>query len=200
MYLICGTCKTDAFFGTNLTTYITVYIIVSYLKRYKNVQFMNRKSCLKKLMITTFFLIVLIIATDLLGLKISFLTYRTLTWVRNGNPLIIACAFYCFVICNNTQYRSPKINKISSLVLYIYLIHENVIVRNIIRPVIWEQICILSPAVKETINVLLFSFIIMLVSLATAAVYAFTLRKLSYLAVDKMYDGAKKKVIEYFEN
>lgn len=83
----------------------------------------------------------MILLTNIIGLKISSFSTQMLHWASTNNPLIIISAIFLFIIFYDIKpANNTFINRISSLSLYIYLLHANPLYSYYIRPLFYSRI------------------------------------------------------------
>jgi len=105
-------------------------------------------------------------------------------WDKTGNPLIVLIAITSFNLAFNGRLKNAVVNYISILSMLIYLIHENLIVRNYVRPMIWKIIYEQFEGVNIVLADLIFSCGLFLVALIIGALYKQVLQKYVYLISD----------------
>lgn len=57
-----------------------------------------------------------------------------------NNPLIIAFSISLFLVCYKIEIQSSLINKISSVSLIVYLVHENPLVNKYLKAFLWNKV------------------------------------------------------------
>ena len=151
------------------------------------------------LIISSLFLIILILSTNFLGLKISFFHDKVIRWAKGNNPLIILIAFSLFNIFRDKNFVNKTINKWSSLTLLIYILHENIIFRTYLRPYIFVFIKDNFGYKYIVLWILVISIALFLVSSLIALIYTKTLQKITkYIAgkFEKLYDKINDKLTD----
>ena len=151
----------DLFYYTPLMGFITIYICVSYIRRLetRNNKF---KIYLKPfLFFSTLLFLFSILALQILGSNISLFANKMLYYCNINNPFIILLSINLFLIVKEKSFYSSFVNKIASFSLLIYLIHENILFRENIKPKVWEILYInnICP-VLGTILLSLFCFLV----------------------------------------
>lgn len=128
------------FFINPLLIWISIYFLIAYIELYLVNFSNNRKAnfCLFLLgSVGTFGLVLL---TNSLGLRFSAFENQLLHWNTMGNPFIICMTIGLLNMFKSVKFENKIINYISKMSLYIYLIHENVILKYLYRPLIWKDI------------------------------------------------------------
>ena len=116
-----------------------------------------------------------IVAEDLLvnvlGLKIGFFYDRVHYFQCNNNPFIIifSLCIFCIFLKWNCKFNISR--NIAGLTLYIYLIHGNVIVRNIYIPMLFGFIKNVIGYEHLVLMDIIVSLIIFLTSLLISFIY-----------------------------
>ena len=130
-----------SFFSSQLVFWIVLYFVIAYIKKYAPNFTGNR---LYNLLLIVFGFIGnygIIILTNIIGLKYYALLNTALQiWNQYYNPFLIMMVIGAFNVANNFHFESKIINYISSLSLYIYIIHENIMLRWFYRPAMWQYI------------------------------------------------------------
>ena len=128
------------FFPSKMTLWVTIYLYVGYAKKYAmHIIGKNRINSLM-LIIGLVGWISTVLFLNTIGLYVSFVNVNLLQFNNGNNIFLHMIAFALFNIARQHQFYSPAINKFASLSIFIYIIHENMIVRTYLRPQIWERI------------------------------------------------------------
>ncbi len=115
----------SAFEYSRLIGFFILYLITAYVKLYLPELSKSKSFNLKILIGSCLLLILLVIATNFLVLKVSPSLEILLKWCSFINPLIIFIALSGFNLLYNKSFYSKGINEVSSVTLFIYLLHEN---------------------------------------------------------------------------
>ena len=112
------------YYFTNLVAFIMIHFLVSYCKKY---ELWNHE---KKYDIITIFassalLLVMIVGMQFVSNKIGILKNRNLLLCHFYNPVILCLVLAALFLAVRTNLKSEHVNAISSLSLFIYLIHGN---------------------------------------------------------------------------
>ena len=83
--------------------------------------------------------IFILLATNVLGNRISVFSDKILYWNRFINITYRGIGISSFNLFNTKNFKNKIINYVSSLSLLFYLIHENILFRNYIRPLFYEE-------------------------------------------------------------
>lgn len=171
LYLGLRTIKPSLFFGSELITYIVIYFDIAYIKRYLQILSAKCKLNVTILVSTSAMLISLVIIVNYLGLKHPFFTNKLLYFDTNQDILIVLMAFSLFNIFRHNIFVNRFINYISSLTLFIYLIHENLLVREILRPLVFVWIKDYLGYEYIVLWVLLFALVLFVISILLCIIY-----------------------------
>lgn len=128
--------KTKTFFS-EIVWLIVIYLIGTYIKKYNCNIFKNNKT--RIFVIILFVAIMNIIMIFLEGMARTIPKFEEIKYYFNNlnSPLVLILTVLIFNIFKNLNIKSSKlINKVASTTFGIYLIHENVFLRDII----WKQL------------------------------------------------------------
>lgn len=126
LYAVIGLiCKTELFFFNNLIGFIGIYFCVAYCKKYLQIILLKNKKVLFWLggigLIGHF---VLMVITNMLGLKFNCFSHKLQQWNTIINPFFVLIAFAIVIFSMYYNFSSRIINYISSLSLLIS--HSNI--------------------------------------------------------------------------
>lgn len=158
-------------FPSILILWLTIYFVVAYLKRYMTKCMDSIKLNLFLLSLAIFGQLFIVSLTNYLGFRIDFFYDKLLHWVKNENPFYIIMAISSLNIARKLNIHSKLITKISSLSLLIYIIHENFMIRNYIRPIIWANLYNMLGHEFILLQVFGFSIILFIVSIFLGVLY-----------------------------
>ena len=127
-----------SFFASPLILWTTIYFGIAYFKLYEPSICDSVKINVFLLAGSVFANLVLILATNLIGLRVAIFSDKLLYWNSNCSPLLILTAFSTFNLFRKIRFRSALISAVSKLTLLIYLFHENLLFRNYYRPYLWK--------------------------------------------------------------
>lgn len=148
--------RLDVTNGYSIIWFISLYIISAYLKR-KNIQTRNNK----KFLFLYFVICAIIFLIYLIFNKFGLIYYDRLYWYSSITVLFSAISlvlyFKDFQIKN--KYLLSFIKKVSPLTLGVYLIHENIFVRNVLYGGIFNL------NLYNNINILFYFLIILILAI-----------------------------------
>lgn len=193
LYIFAGVVKGDLFFASNLILWVTIYFVIAYMQRYLMCFADNIKMNSVGFLICAVGFIGMILAIDIGGLHIAFLSDKMLYCVNNCNPFLIGIAITAFNIARNVHFRNLVINYLSSLSMLIYIIHENLILRKYCRPAIWNYVYQNFGYRYVVIWVFVISIVVFIFGLTGSVVYSLTIKKIALKPLDHIYDWAREK-------
>lgn len=164
LYCVCNSLY-DSFFSSVIIMWVTLYFFIAYIKIYMIELCNNIKVNSIVLIIGISIIVFLIVFTYIVGGNNKFFSNKMLFWNKNCNPFFWVIAVTSFNIFRKIKIKSSFINNISKYSLLIYIIHENILLRNYIRPYILHLIY----------NILGYKYIIVWVVLLSIVIFAFSL-------------------------
>lgn len=179
LYMLLPLAHDGHFFSSELIVMISEYVVVSYARNYLS-KLVN-DTCASR----GFFLggsiamILVIVLLEIAGLRINFLSDKMLHFDKDGNPFLFLSAFGLFNLFRQHPFVSTRINRTAGLVLFVYLIHENLIVREYLRPTIWLWIHETLGYGSLALWLIIFSVALFLAAFAMAFIYSLTLKKIA---------------------
>ena len=132
-------------------------------------------------------LIGLIALTEFLGLKMDFMSDKVNHWDEINNPFMIGIAISSFALFSKIKLQSRVVNYISSLSLIVYIIHENKLFRDLVRPQIFDWIYKTFTYRHLAGWCVLLVIVTFVASVALAAAYKQKVGWLLKTAIDKCY-------------
>ena len=152
------------FFNSLLINFIGVYFIVAYLKLYPPKIFMSFKNN-----------IILLFVGILLGfliLCVTILIKHPVAYMYNMmNPSLLMIAMSLFLLAKNYNFKSYFINYISSLSMFIYIIHDNQLIIRYLKPLIYQHLYQEFSYNHLFIIVFLYSAFVYLISIIISSLY-----------------------------
>ncbi len=195
MYCILNMIRHDLLDSTNFVTFIVIYSIVAYVKRY-HIDLADNIRLNWIGFITGFFgLVLLVFLTNMIGLRNGFIGQQMLHWAKNSNPLIILMAFSLFNLFRNLHFKNRGINFIGSVTLIIYITHENLLVREYLRPVIWDSLYEQYGMEHLVPQVLVFAIVLFSVAVIVSVLYKITIQKVTTELATAVSEGLDKRKI-----
>lgn len=130
----------SSFFSSRLVIWTVLYLIIAYMKLYVSGMWNSRKF---NIFLTIFGLVGhvgIILLTYIIELKTGKIQGALLVWNVSYNPFIISIVIGSFNLMRMTDFYNRLINYVASLSLFIYIIHENLLIRTYYRPAMWQTI------------------------------------------------------------
>jgi len=177
LYSVICTIKSEFFYFSGLIFFIVVYFIIAYMKKYMYNFTESKNQNLLCMVIGAIGLVAFFFITNSIVLKTGILDGRILYWKKNQNPFCILLCIALFNLFKNMNFKNKFINSVSSLTLFIYIIHENILVRGYLRPRIFVLIHDKFGYDYLLLLVLLFSICLFIVSVLIGFLYKYTMQK-----------------------
>lgn len=179
-YVFCFA-RPESYFNTSFMVFIIMYFIVSYIKLY-GIKIWVKRTFILGILGNIF----LVAMTNFLGMKISFFTNKRLYWANNNNPFLLSIALSAFMYFKDKRFINKKINYISSVTLYIYVIHENIFFRTYARPKLLGMLYQTLNYHYALLMVVLFAFVLIITTMALAVIYKNTIKKITIKFSNKL--------------
>ena len=136
-----------------------IYFVVAYLKLYLSKMSSKISINLGAVGIGILGIVGLILTTNILGLHFESMRDKMLRWNIFSNPFIILLSIGMFNLFRRWKFKNLFINSMASLTLYVYMIHENPIIRENFKPIFFEKsfysISLISVVILIIFNILL---------------------------------------------
>lgn len=187
LYFILGFIKINILFISPLIIFYTVYFTVAYVKFYLKELVNNKKVILFMVVVGGLGIIVPCLALEWLSLYFNFFSGKVLRWWNNHNIFIFLFALGTLCFAKKLTFHSNFINRLSSLSLLVYVIHDNLLVRQHLRPFIYDNIYVHHNELYEYILLVMIclSLLFFICSYVAAYIYAETLQKLVKITAGK---------------
>jgi len=187
------------FLASLLIIWVAIYFFMAYLKKYCTGIMSNLKlNCLLAFLGIAAH-IGIMVATNFLGLNTKLFSNQLLHWASNSSPFFIITAISLLNIARQMKFKSYMVNYISSLSLLIYIIHENIIVREYYRPAVIRNM-FFSLGTEHIVSwIFELAALIFICSLIISILYNATLRKIVGRFSTALYSRIKNIYLS-FEN
>ena len=139
LYIILNSYAAQFFFTSNLIQWISLYFILGYIKLYKRDFSNNLRLNIYLALFGILFNIIMVLIKNYVSLQTGYLSDELIFCNRNNVFLLITC-FALFNIAQKKEFHNLIINRISSMMLFIYIVHENIIFREYFRPLYWQYL------------------------------------------------------------
>ena len=201
LYFLLGFIKPNNLFISPLIIFYTVYFTVAYVKFYLKDLVNNKKTILFMLIVGGLGIIVPCLALEFLSLYFNFFSEKVLRWCNNQNIFIFLFAIGTFCLAKKLTFHSNFINRLSSLSLLVYVIHENLLVRERLRPFIYENIYVNYNELYDYILIVMIclSLLFFVCSYFAAFIYAETFQKIVIIFANKIsskFETAANKIAD----
>lgn len=200
-YCILGVIGISPVFS-QLLSFVMIYFIVGYIKRHLSIITTKKKAFLIGFISLFFVFVGAVIIKNFLALKISY--FEKFPKIDNNMlsiflfPMLL-CLFFVFL---NIDLKSRFVNYLSSCSLFVYCIHENALVRESLRPKIYELLIAKFGDDILLLYDLVFWIVLAILSFIAAALYKTVIHKftskfslklesLIIKCVDSVYDKIK---------
>lgn len=187
----------SAFFSSRLVMWTVIYFIMGYGRRF-HPEFSDRRKAHALLaaigLIGNFGLVW---AVNLIDLKTGLLKGANLVWLVIYNPFLIALSLGLFHLAKQADFRSAPINYLSGLSMFVYLIHENRLIRTFYRPAMWQAVYLHYGYSHILLWTLALSLAIFLLSLLFSAVYQESVHRLVVSACDRIYPRLAQRWVRW---
>lgn len=185
LYMVINFIINDKFYYNQLVGFIVIYFMVAYVKLYLKKFSENQALNICVMIIMIILNIMLVVGTNYLGLNIYYFHDKVLHWDKTLlNPLYVILGITLLNIFNSKKFYNSFINYISSLSLLYYIIHENMLFSDYIKPIFYEYVFqyghILAWIFVE-------AFILFVVGMIIAMIYNKFLQKRLHLLMNKIY-------------
>ena len=197
LFIYFGLCwiQQGILFSTNLIIFVAVYFFTAYIKKYMINFTKNIKQNRLIIIVTSILIIILALIINTLGNNIEFLHSKALILCNMSNPLVLLLSFSLFNIFKEMKFINKPTNYISSLSMLIYVIHENLLVRTYIRPLIYVEIFNKFGHNMLVLQVLCLVILIFVTSIIASILYKETIQKITKKMSDILEPKIRKKVI-----
>ncbi len=177
----------DSFYYTAFVGFVCLYFFVGFMKNYKYHIVTNKKINLFTFIISFVLYFSSIIFINYAGLKISIFSNRNLILCSINNPFGVVLCFSLFSIFLSMKERNNKlISLVSSVSLFVYLIHANKILFNYVYPNIFDYFYPWFSGENRFIFSLIFAFIIFNASIIISIIYKYSIERITYYISKKI--------------
>jgi len=128
------------FFPSMLIYWTVVYLLLGYLKLYLNNVMNKPRVSLTILACGVVGQIVGYFATNSLSLQYDFLDGKVMRWAENNDPFVLMIALGLVFFFGNSHFKRSLFCFVSQLSMLVYVIHENILLREHCRPQMWQYI------------------------------------------------------------
>lgn len=194
VYVLYGTLFPGTFETNRLVRFVVIYFIIAYIKKYMKKYSTNTKLNKLILLLSIVGFIIFIVLSDAIGIYKPIINNGVMRWNTQTNPFILMISISALLVFKSYDFHSKFINKISSLTMLIYLIHENILFKNYTRVRIEYQLLERFGRNNVVLIILLFSIVLLLASAIVAFIYQNTIQKATRFIANKI-DELYEKII-----
>ena len=185
--------KGDLFFSSCLILWVTIYILIFYLKTYCRKTMSNIKIGYALILVGTLGYIAQVIVTNYVGLYLcKAFSNKLLRWDNNCCPFYIMIAIGSIIIAMQARYKNIVINYISGLSMFAYLFHENYLFRMYTRPAIWMHLYDRYGYAQVVMLDLIYAIVLFTLTIIVSAIYKETFQHFVMVASNKLYSFIKR--------
>lgn len=177
---------------SSLVLWISIYFVISYFKIYALDFCKNKKANIILLIVGIVGNLATIIITNIVGLTYPDLSLSLLSYLSNGNIFALIFSFSLLNLFMRLEFTNKFVNLISSLSLLVYVIHENILFRELYRTKIWQWIYNIFGHNYVLLWVIIYTILLFIVSCLVALIYKSTLQKLVHFIADKIHQFLTK--------
>lgn len=185
---------TGFFFTSNLMIWITIYFGIAYMKKYLPDFQKSKAKNLILFILGTIGMYGSILILNYLGLRYQYFQNRVIDFNANSNIFAILMVVALLNLFLSINFKSKIINHISKVSLLIYVIHENVLLREYCRADMWRYIYENYGLTNIILKTLAMTATIFIFSLVVALIYEQTFQRLTTLISKKLYPCITGKV------
>lgn len=175
------------FFSSKLIVWTMIYFMIAYMKLYMPKTAGNGRTNRIFLAIGLCGWIGTVLLTNVLGRKIPLLDGMLMVWNTDSNPFILLMVIAAFNLFRNRAFTNQTINYVSKLTLFIYILHENLLLRRLYRPAMWQYVYLKFGYSQVLLLALCLAAIIFVFALVASMLYYHTLHKLVVKACAWLY-------------
>lgn len=196
---------TITFYSSNLIIWVMFYFFVAYMKTcILPGKSKHTRLNLWMIVIGALGIFVPVLLINEVGLRVKLFQDQLLVWDRVANPFKLLLSFGLFNLFREIKFTNKTINYLASMTMYIFLFHENLLLRTYYRPILWQLVYtkfgyryILGWALVLTVIVFLFG-------VAASILYKHTLHRAAlrlsdwlYRRLSKLWRGAEDRILAW---
>ena len=192
------------YFANALIYWIVIYFVIAYVKRYLTTMQNDKKKNIKLFLFGLICHCLVVILTNFFGLHIGAFENKVMKWQSYCSPFILCQVIGLLNLARNEKFVSKFVNTVSSLSLFVYVIHENMLLRTYYRPLWWHMIYNTFGYRYILLWVLLMVLVLAVVSMLLAWFYKISLQHVTtkmcgvmYQKLGSAYHKIESKLIKY---
>lgn len=176
----------SAYYYNKFIGFICVFFFTAYWKLYIPRDVLSVKKSLLGCLCSGAGLAALVLLTNLLGLRISYFSYKLTMWNNFMNPLILLTAFFALDLAMRVQFHSKAVNYLSSITMIIYIVHGNRLVMDHLKQDAFLYILKTYTYRYQLLWVLLCGIILLVGGTVISILYKETLQRLVHRFCDTL--------------
>ncbi len=203
MYALAPMVHPDVFWCSHPFKVLSLYIFVSYFKLHLQNTYQNKRFCVKMLLVGIVSFVLSLATLNIAGLLFPPISDWMQRWKSIIFPPILLIALGAFGIAKEKQFVNRTVNKLASVSLIFYLIHENQFLRNV-RVDLFRYLQNRFTLDLLLVWIVLLTVVTFILALLFSLLYQHTVQKLVYavcrrLAVPivKVYNFLTKRLLKY---
>lgn len=191
----------DLYYSNDFIQFIVIYFIVAHVKRNMNEEFNSKIFDCKMAIIGLAGDFVIFFTKNFLAMKLGYNNYFVdkLQFSGYHNVFTLLLVLGIFGLFRTICFSSKVINCIASFSMYVYLIHENIVIRKYVRPLIWKNVLDCLGENIIVVEVIVLSVAIFACSLVIGIVYRLvfgkvvnTMERLTFCAINRSIKWMEK--------
>ena len=190
LYYVIGSVMTGYCYPVPPLLFLVMYFLIGYIKRYMQNFSNNRRINIGIVAVFSLIKFGLVVLTSLLNSRGMNLNMKV--WDNSQNILDLIIAIGLINIFRNIHFQNKAINWLSGTTFYIYLIHENVLVREYFRPRVFMYIYGHFGYDSILLWVLLFAGALFVASVFLGWIYRLTIGRAGDWFLRRVYPGSVK--------
>lgn len=181
------------FYVTQLVAWFMIYSLLFYFKRYAPNVLDSRKINLAVFLVSLIGFAAIPMTINILAKHIAFFEGRLLFFNDIYNIFPVTLAISSLNLFRRLRLQSKMVNRISACTLYIYIIHENILLRQYYRPLLFEHIESVYGMQHALWWILLMALLTLFACTILAIIYQKTLQIIVSKAVDYSYPRLRNR-------
>ena len=173
VYSFIASVRYGIYYNNELVQFVMLYFLIAYIKKYGEKRFESTARNVLRALVGFAVLIIL-----LLLLQYVFTSLNMACSLYGFNPIILFIAINIFYMFKNVSFSNSFVNKLAGMTLLIYVIHENILFRENIKPVFWEYIYNTYGYDSLFLYVILVAIVLFGGSIVIAFIYECTIKKI----------------------
>lgn len=191
LYIILSVLSPGHFFPSMPTIWTAVYFIVAYIKLYLDQPSKNIRFNIMCIALSSAAIICSVATLNYIGTHTSLYINNVLLWNCNENPFVIIFSISLFNLVRNYKFENKAVNYLAGLTLFIYLIHENLLLRTYYRPMIWNKIFDIDKYQHLILDCLLFTTLVFIGSVILSMAYSSLIKRPMASIISWSYERVK---------